>query len=127
MKCYYAPNEDAVGVCKACGKGLSPNYITEYPYGLACKGRCESQVEKLIAMVSRSMELQKPTQSLVKKSGRMALGSGVFLLLLGAVFLYQSSLSQWRDIFSLAFGAIFFGYGLLQIVRGISIIRSFRK
>ena len=128
MKCYYSPTDDAVGICKACGKGLSPNYLVEFKFGLACKDRCEEQVTKLSEMISGSLEMQKPTHDILKKSGKSMIGLGLFLLLLGGVFLWQGLGSEgYVDIFSVASGSIFAIFGFTQVFRGYFLARTMNK
>jgi hypothetical protein len=47
MKCFYHTNVDAVAVCKNCGKGLCVECATEVGKGIACKNRCEADVEAI--------------------------------------------------------------------------------
>lgn len=44
MKCWHHPAEDAVGVCRHCGRGLCPECAVELERWLACRGRCEGKV-----------------------------------------------------------------------------------
>jgi hypothetical protein len=44
MKCFYHHDQDAVGECKSCGKGLCPACAVDLGKGLACRQRCEDNV-----------------------------------------------------------------------------------
>jgi hypothetical protein len=112
MKCYYT-GHDAIGLCKACGRGLSLPAATEFPLGLACRGRCETEVQRLIPL----HHLNARTQAL------NAIISGGFSALAGAGFLYFSDV---RAGFSLMgfMGAAFVLYG---VVTGLRAAFTYRK
>jgi len=80
MKCFYHRNVDSTGMCRACGRGICPDCTTEYPEGLACKGRCEEAAEEVISLVKRN-------RMAISKGGLsrylfpfMFLGMGVILI-----------------------------------------------
>ena len=126
MKCFYAPNEDAVGVCKSCGRGLSATYLTEFPEGLACKGRCEQKTECLIDLINGGVKNQKASRELLKSPGRVPMASGFFLITLGGIFIYQYLDTERRGPFLLLSGIAFLVYGGLQLIRGIRIARALK-
>ena len=57
MRCFYHPDQDAVGMCKNCGRGLCPQSLAEVENGLACKGRCEEQVRAINMVQDRSRRM----------------------------------------------------------------------
>ena len=119
MKCFYSQT-DAIGICRSCGRGLSLEFATEYPKGLACKSRCEEDVEALIAMVDRSTKISATSASIVRSNWVSVLVSAVFLLILGVGFFYET---RGREGFDLGrFLAVSFsGYGCYLIYRAIKI------
>ncbi len=73
MKCYFHRQADAVGLCRACSRGLCPECAAEVSTVLACRNRCERQAEALAAVQGRM-------------NPRLFLGS-TFTLLMCAVFI----------------------------------------
>lgn len=45
MKCFYSPEQDAVGLCKHCARALCLDCHAEIQGLLACKGHCEAEVQ----------------------------------------------------------------------------------
>jgi len=56
MRCFYHQDREAVGVYKACGKGICAECAVDLGEGLACKTRCEDQSRKIIELVDRNLE-----------------------------------------------------------------------
>lgn len=52
MKCFVHQATDAVGVCRACGRGLCAECAVDLPVGLTCAGKCEKVVEDRAARES---------------------------------------------------------------------------
>lgn len=48
MKCAYHPERDAIGSCLSCQRGLCSECAVDMDRGLACKGRCEPEVRRLL-------------------------------------------------------------------------------
>ena len=48
MHCFYHSDVDAVGLCKACGKGLCRPCAVDLGEGLACQNSCELLVRDQI-------------------------------------------------------------------------------
>jgi len=48
MNCFYHPNQEAIGTCKSCGKGLCAACATDLGKGLACRNRCEADAQAMI-------------------------------------------------------------------------------
>ncbi|GMW01356.1 MAG: hypothetical protein AMXMBFR84_24930 [Candidatus Hydrogenedentota bacterium] len=58
MKCFYHETHDAVGVCKACGKGICKECAIDLDRGLACKDGCEDFVQELIQMNEQNVRMR---------------------------------------------------------------------
>src|SRR5688572_8048374 len=109
MKCFYSDAE-AVGTCKSCGRGLSRAFASEYPKGLACKGRCEDDVQSLIQLIDRNQKMAAASSSIVRTSPTSTAVSGFFFIFIGVVFIYF----MWgnpRLQFGIFMGAGFVLYG----------------
>ena len=57
MKCFYHHDADAVGSCKHCHRGICRECAAERDGGLSCKGRCESQVDLVSALINRNIHV----------------------------------------------------------------------
>jgi hypothetical protein len=119
VKCFYS-GADAIGTCKSCGRGLSLEYAAEFPRGLACKNRCEKDVETLIALIERNIRLSATTTSLVKGSGGATAVSGFFFLFMGVVFLYFGIFETKITLFTLM-GSGFVVYAIYMLMRANSL------
>lgn len=54
MKCFGHPEIDAIGICRACGKGLCSKCFIDTGTGLACQGSCQKAVSLQSAQLSKS-------------------------------------------------------------------------
>lgn len=59
MQCFSHPDRAAVGLCKACSKGLCAECAADLGHGLACKGTHEAAVEQLHNLVERNSRIAK--------------------------------------------------------------------
>jgi len=57
MRCFYHPQADAVGTCKHCHRGLCSECASEREGGLACRGRCETAVDTVNALIRRNVQI----------------------------------------------------------------------
>ncbi len=128
MKCFHDPTQDAIGLCRGCGKALSRDYLVDLDKGLACKGHCEDYVRRIIALTDSSLAMSATTQNLIQRSGRDTLVRSLFILVLGVVFAGTSFLHGERpDPFFLSIGAVFILLGLFTLFRAVSIQRANTK
>jgi hypothetical protein len=126
MKCFYNPEEEAVGTCKSCGRGLSLPFASEYPKGLACKNRCEGDVESLIRLIDRNVAMQKPSRSLVRTGPSNFYGAFTFYLVAGAIFVWAGF--RRGDINpGLLLGVAFVGFALFTLYRGRRLARFVKE
>jgi hypothetical protein len=106
MKCYYHPDRDAVGSCKACSKGLCPECAVDVGRGLACREQCESYVRALIALVDRNIKFA---------AGGAWLYS--FLIILGLIFAIHGLLMYRTVDFGVVSGVCFIAWGTVGFIR----------
>jgi hypothetical protein len=57
MRCFYHPGVEAVGACKHCMRGLCPDCAAERDGGLACRGRCERDVDAISGLIRRNVQI----------------------------------------------------------------------
>jgi hypothetical protein len=55
MKCFYHAEADAVGTCKHCHRGVCRECAAEREGGIACRNRCEAQVDQVNALIQRNI------------------------------------------------------------------------
>jgi hypothetical protein len=109
VHCYYHPATDAVAICKNCHRGLCPNCAVDMPNGMACRDRCEGEVQALDRLVQSN-------KTYASKAAATYVRSGVVLILLGLL------LGAWGVSSKLlaigAMGAIAVIGGIVQILSG---------
>jgi hypothetical protein len=127
MKCFYNPEEDAIGTCKSCGRGLSLPFASEYPKGLACKNRCEADVESLIRLIDRNVAIQNPSRSLARTGPSNFYGACLFYLVAGAIFIWAGLRTQGGMNPGLFLGVAFIGFGLFTLYRGTRLARFVKE
>jgi hypothetical protein len=115
MKCYSHSEADAVAVCRSCGRALCRGCVTEVGLSCSCKGRCEAVVATLNDLVERG-------KTAYTKTSNFQRGYGIFVILLGAVFVslaiyrfYLGDASEWSYFFLVA-GVLFVGMGFSCLV-----------
>ena len=109
MRCFYHPTTDAVAICKNCYRGLCSSCAVDVANGMACRDRCESEVQALDRLVQSN-------KTYASKSAGIYIRSGVIVILLGLL------LATWGVASKLwvmaAMGAIAVIGGLVQIASG---------
>ena len=109
MKCFYHPQSDAVGVCKNCQKGTCSECAVDIAGdGLACKGRCEAQVEILNSLMVRSA-------SGIQATGKMYKVYAVFFGVVGFICLSIGLLSAIAVSSPIGYVAIVLGLVFLVL------------
>ena len=54
MKCFVHQSADAVGLCRNCSRGVCAECAADRPSGVACKGRCEAEVDAMDSLIRRN-------------------------------------------------------------------------
>ena len=85
MKCFYHNSNDAVGICKNCNKGICPNCSTDLLNGIACKDKCESEVEAVNQIIDRGKTGYKKTGSAYSQNSIIYLMLGVAFVVFGGM------------------------------------------
>ena len=57
MRCFYHAEAEAVGTCKHCHRGICSTCAAERNGGLACRGRCETAVDQVSALIARNIQV----------------------------------------------------------------------
>jgi hypothetical protein len=85
MYCFTHHDVEAVGMCKACYKGLCAQCASDLSHGLTCKGEHEQVVESTNTLVSRNIRISSPN-----KPGSFIVPG--FYAFMGAAFLLEGLL-----------------------------------
>ncbi len=109
MKCFTHHQNDAIGICKACGKGICPGCCKELKDGLSCEGPCEKQVELVNKIIDRNEKNMVASNRQVKNTAYFSMASGTLFVILGIYFLDSS----------VVMGSIFISLGVLYALSGI--------
>jgi len=110
VNCFQHPGVVAVGLCKNCHRGLCPECAAPAPNGLACRGRCEAEVEALDQIVQRSKTAYAKAAGLYQRGayvlavfgfacvgyGVLSPGPNTFFLVIGAV-MFAAAVFQYRS------------------------------
>ncbi len=119
MKCFYHQDRDAIGTCKSCQKGLCPECAVDLSQGLACKSRCEEDVQTLIRLIQNNIKLSPTSSRIIRASRRGGMITAGFYMVLGAMFI------GWglhdRMSFIVAMGACFIVFGGIALIRVLRI------
>jgi hypothetical protein len=67
VKCFYHPQVDAVAICKNCSKGICMDCISDVGNGVACKGKCEAEVQAVNQMIQLGIKRKNVTGNYYKK------------------------------------------------------------
>jgi hypothetical protein len=89
MKCFYHPQTDAVAICKNCSKGVCFECAVDVGNGVACKGKCEAEVQAVNQMIQRGIKNRNISGNYYKKMT-------VIWLLIGVAALI-TSLLLWKS------------------------------
>lgn len=103
MNCFYHKSVPAVGICRACGRGLCPDCIGDASRSLACKERCEEDVSHMQGAFSHA-----------ERVGRIAL---IMLPALGLILIAWDYFGNGSFSFSSATGVVFIIWGLFGFKR----------
>jgi hypothetical protein len=115
MRCFYHPQADAVGLCKNCQRGLCSDCASERDGGLACRGRCETAVDQVSALIRRNVQVG------VKARPLSLVAFAVFLMAL-IVLLYLASNEDNQNVSAMLYMVAAFAF--VAALGQVSVIRS---
>lgn len=100
MKCFTHNNEEAVAVCKACGKALCHDCMEISANGVSCKGECQDILQEQKLESKKEAILFQQYCGIYKS--RTILFVAATVILLGLGFYYMS---EARESSNLLFAA----------------------
>ena len=111
MKCFKHPEKDAIGMCKACNKGLCADCANDLGHGLACKGEHEEMVETYNMIIERNAKVYT-------SAPKNILIAPIFYAFMGAVFVWTGLTSrQGVTSFIFILGAGFIVFAIVMYLR----------
>jgi hypothetical protein len=116
MQCYQHQDRSAVGLCKACHKGVCAECVTDTGQGLACSEKCVGEVGVLAEIVDRSKQIYG-----IGSNSRMP-STGILFYAFFAIMCLGFGLypmTQGRDVemFLVVLGAGFLVFGAVAYIR----------
>ncbi len=124
MQCFYHAPAHAVGTCKHCHRGLCRDCASEREGGLACKGRCETHVDQVSALIQRNIHVGVKARPLSLISLLVFTGGFLALLYLSFTEDNPSVRTMLYLLTAICFVAVM---GQLSILRSWLARRSARK
>lgn len=121
MNCYIHTDKPAIGICKACNKGVCQECSTDMGHGLACKGVHEEMVETYHSIIQRNTKMYQNV-------GANIIIAPIFYLFMGLVFAgygYYSSKGVTGLSFVLGVGFIIFS--IIHFVRNKATFGATKK
>ncbi len=115
MNCFYHPDTAAIGICKACQKGLCSQCANDLDHGLACKDKHETEVEHLHMMTEKNIKIYA-------SAPKNILIAPLFFIFMGLVYAGYGYFSGWgiTDI-GVVLGMGFALFGIIIFVRNRAI------
>lgn len=110
MKCFVHDDQDAVGICKTCQKGVCRECAVDVGNGIACKGACEDEVRRINSVLDRSKTI----------IGRQNYAAGIYALFAAILLFY--GFNHWYEsrtfsYFLMSASLVFFLFSFLTIYR----------
>ena len=111
MRCFNHADVDAVGLCRACAKGLCHDCATDLSFGLACKDKHEPEVHASHNLLERSKNLLQ-TNMRAKYLAPVVFGISGLVFISNGTGLFHGPGSSPLDPFQIILGATFFVFAL---------------
>lgn len=124
MECAEHTGRAAIGICRACMRGVCRECAAPQRLGLACRGRCEADVSALASTLERSIETAALSAGMLQHAPRLWVGLGSVAIAVGVgVFALGFALPQLGGVVS-ALGVPFLAIGALVLLAARRIRRS---
>lgn len=127
MKCFYHAESDAVGTCLSCHRGVCRECAAESERGIACRGRCEVEVRRLLDLRDFSFAQPKTQESILKRTRQTYVRGGLFNLVLGGGMLIMWYVDRRLSYFGFIGAAmLIFGIATMFLGRRHAATQQFR-
>lgn len=114
MRCYYHPEQEAVGICKSCNKGICRECAIDIGNGIACKDTCEDEVKAI-------NEITALSKKAFQKTGTAYSRGALVFLFLGISFVAFGIIEPQLRLFMIIVGAIMLLGAALYYLSGRSL------
>jgi hypothetical protein len=104
VRCFNHSTSEAVGICRACGKGLCTACAVDLGFGLSCRGNHEQRVAANEELLTKSTQLQDT-------AGRAKYAAPAFFGFMGAVMSVYGLMYSKVDMFLVLLGGGFLVFG----------------
>ncbi len=116
MHCFRHQDKEAIGSCKACGKGVCPDCAITLPLGLVCSKECETRIVEIAATFRESLAASASARDKIRSS---RLGLVIVAIIFGIGFLVfgftrASSSSRPGEILV---GGCFLAFGIFELYK----------
>ena len=119
MRCFSHPDQDAVGVCKSCQKGVCSVCAVDLGKGLACRTTCETDVRGLISLIDASMRISPLGTKVWMNHPSNMIWTAASCIALGLIFTLWAALHEPPLLAVVGMGVVFLGWGCLQMVQAL--------
>jgi len=99
MKCFAHRTADAVGICRACQKGLCAGCAVDHGHALSCRGACESEV----AFIRKQTLTSRKLLAAQRRNRYLA---PAFFGVIGLLFIGHDALEGGPSLFESGLGAL---------------------
>lgn len=113
MNCFTHQAAPAVGICRACGKGVCAACAADTGAGLACPGACEDRVLLLGRIVDSNAGMVRAADRQVWSSGMLGVVMGVLFLAL-AVWVHKQAHVVTTAMLG-GMGLVLLGHGFFRL------------
>jgi len=118
VTCFNHPQQQAIGICKHCNRGLCQECATDLEHGLACKGRHEENVNEINMIVTKNAKI------LTSNKSRNYINL-YYYLILGFLFMFfgyndKNGLLNFAFVMGVGFivmGLVIFVYNYFTFIR----------
>ena len=121
MRCFAHQEQDAVGVCKSCQKGLCRECALDLGKGLACRASCEDDVRRLIQLIESNMRLAPIGTKVWLGHSTNLIWTAVACIVLGLLLTIWGSFDLSRFAIVAVMGAVLLAWGILQAVQALRV------
>jgi len=85
MRCYNHPENNAIGICKNCNKGLCKDCLTELENGIACTATCIDEVKQINYLINLNKNSYNVTSGSYLRNAYMYGALGIAFIVFGSV------------------------------------------
>ena len=106
MRCYQHKTEEAIGICKSCGKGICSVCCTDLNFAVVCSKKCEEA-----ATVSHKITANAVTVYATQKKNRYLLPA--YFMVIGIIMLVYGLITSISFNFLVSIGIVLIIFAVL--------------